>query len=54
MLGSGAIGAEDMAIFTLTDSEEEIIDDISRRFISRRYGPADENFKDFAKRVSRT
>ena len=40
MLANGGIGPEDLDIFTVTDSEEEIVEDISRKFISRRFGPS--------------
>jgi uncharacterized protein (TIGR00730 family) len=40
MLANGGIGPEDLDIFTLSDNEEEIVEDISRKFISRRYGPS--------------
>jgi hypothetical protein len=38
MLAAGGISPEDLDLFSLTDSEEEIVDDISRKFISQRYG----------------
>jgi len=52
MLADGAISPGDMDIFTLTDDEDAIVDDISRRFISKNYGPSESAPGEIAKRVS--
>jgi len=52
MLASGAIAEEDLDIFTITDDEEYIVDDISHRFIAHRYGPSSDETRQIEKRVS--
>lgn len=52
MLADGAISPEDLDIFTMTDDPEEIVDDISRKFISQRYGPTEGSPGELPKRVS--
>ncbi len=39
MSDSGCISPEDFDIFQLNDNVEEIVEDISRRFITQKYGP---------------
>ena len=39
MSDSGCISPEDLDIFQLNDNVEEIVEDISRRFITQKYGP---------------
>ena len=52
MLSEGAISEEDLAIFTVSDDDEAIVDDVSQRFISQRYGLSGDAGRGIQKRVS--